>query len=73
MVFCLIMNRLIEVNLVTRKITKAVGRIATQSKLTLGTPMLQEIGGFRDYVEGMWMMLQHEKPDDWLLLVKPTP
>ena len=55
---------------VTRKITKAVGRIASgmQSKLTLGNINASRDWGFAgDYVEGMWMMLQHEKPDDWVL------
>lgn len=60
---------------VTRKITKAVGRIAsgTQSKLTLGNINASRDWGFAgDYVEGMWMMLQHEKPDDWVLATGET-
>ena len=55
---------------VTRKITRAVGRIykGLQSKLTLGNLDASRDWGFAgDYVEGMWMMLQHDKPDDWVL------
>ena len=55
---------------VTRKITKAVGRIhmGIQEKLTLGNLDASRDWGFAgDYVEGMWMMMQHEKPDDWVL------
>ena len=69
------MNRLIEVKPLLRKITKAVGRIAsgTQSKLTLGNINASRDWGFAgDYVEGMWMMLQHEKPDDWVLATGET-
>ncbi len=55
---------------VTRKITKAVGRIhmGIQSKLTLGNLDASRDWGFAgDYVEGMWLMMQHKKPDDWVL------
>ena len=55
---------------VTRKITKAVGRIhmGIQSKLTLGNLEASRDWGFAgDYVEGMWLMMQHKKPDDWVL------
>ena len=55
---------------VTRKITRAVGRIhkGLQSKLTLGNLEASRDWGFAgDSVEGMWMMLQHDKPDDWVL------
>ena len=55
---------------VTRKITRAVGRISQglQSKLTLGNLDASRDWGFAgDYVEGMWKMLQHETPDDWVL------
>ena len=60
---------------VTRKITRAVGRIAAglQSKLTLGNLDASRDWGFAgDYVEGMWMMLQHSKPDDWVLATGET-
>ena len=55
---------------VTRKITRAVGRIkqGLQSKLTLGNLEASRDWGFAgDYVEGMWKMLQHSKPDDFVL------
>ena len=39
-----------------------------QSKLTLGNLDASRDWGFAgDYVEGMWMMMQHDKPDDWVL------
>ena len=52
---------------VTRKISRAVGRIHNniQSKLTLGNLEAFRDWGFAgDYVEGMWLMMQHDKPDD---------
>tara|TARA_Y100000590_G_scaffold60472_1_gene64416 strand:+ start:7961 stop:8995 length:1035 start_codon:yes stop_codon:yes gene_type:complete len=55
---------------VTRKITRALGRIyyGIQSKLTLGNLDAHRDWGFAgDYVEGMWMMLNHKVPDDWVL------
>ena len=55
---------------VTRKITKAVGRIylGIQTKLTLGNLDASRDWGFAgDYVEGMWRMMQYEKPEDWVL------
>ena len=55
---------------VTRKITRAVGRIHNnlQKKLTLGNLDAARDWGFAgDYVEGMYMMMQHDKPDDWVL------
>ena len=55
---------------VTRKITRAVGRIklGLQSKLTLGNLDAKRDWGFAgDYVIGMWKMMQHETPDDWVL------
>ena len=55
---------------VTRKITRAVGRIyhETQNKLTLGNLEARRDWGFAgDYVVGMWKMLQHETPEDWVL------
>ena len=60
---------------VTRKITRAVGRIisGTQSKLTLGNINASRDWGFAgDYVEGMWMMLQHSTPEDWVLATGET-
>ena len=55
---------------VTRKITRALGRIhhGIQTKLTLGNLEANRDWGFAgDYVEGMWMMMHHKEPDDWVL------
>ena len=60
---------------VTRKITRAVGRIKneTQNFLTLGNLNAYRDWGFAgDYVEGMWLMMQHDKPDDWVLATGET-
>ncbi|MBA0592003.1 hypothetical protein Gorai_008991, partial [Gossypium raimondii] len=57
-------------NFVTRKITQVVGRIkiGLQSKLFLGNLQASRDWGFvGDYVEAMWMMLQQEKPDDYVV------
>lgn len=57
-------------NFVTRKITRAVGRIVagTQEKLKLGTLDAQRDWGFAgDYVEAMWKMLQADEPDDFII------
>jgi GDPmannose 4,6-dehydratase len=57
-------------NFVTRKITRAVGRIKVgmQSELKLGPLDVKRDWGYApDYVEAMWMMLQHDKPDDWVI------
>ncbi len=55
---------------VTRKITKGVARIklGLQDKLKLGdlTPK-RDWGYAPEYVEGMWRMLQAEKPDDYVI------
>jgi GDPmannose 4,6-dehydratase len=55
---------------VTRKITRAVARIhlGLQEKLYMGNiDAERDWGHARDYVEGMWMMLQHDTPDDYVL------
>jgi GDPmannose 4,6-dehydratase len=55
---------------VTRKITRAVGRIKVglQDKLALGNlDSLRDWGHARDYVEAMWMMLQQETPRDYVI------
>ncbi|HEX3885008.1 MAG TPA: GDP-mannose 4,6-dehydratase [Stellaceae bacterium] len=55
---------------VTRKITRAVGRISQglQQKLYLGNLDARRDWGFAgDYVEAMWLMLQREKPDDYVI------
>jgi GDPmannose 4,6-dehydratase len=57
-------------NFVTRKITIALGNIikGKQDKLVLGNiNSLRDWGHAKDYVEGMWLMLQQEKPDDYIL------
>jgi GDPmannose 4,6-dehydratase len=55
---------------VTRKITMAVARIreGQQDKLFLGNLDAERDWGFAgDYVEGMWLMMQHPTPDDYVL------
>ena len=55
---------------VTRKITKAAARIALgmQSSLSLGNLNAErDWGHTREYVEGMWRMLQHDHPEDFVL------
>eukprot|EP00831_Metopus_contortus_P003026 TRINITY_DN11129_c0_g1_i1.p1 TRINITY_DN11129_c0_g1~~TRINITY_DN11129_c0_g1_i1.p1 ORF type:complete len:281 (-),score=59.65 TRINITY_DN11129_c0_g1_i1:414-1256(-) len=55
---------------VTRKITRAIARIklGLQKKLFLGNlDALRDWGHARDYVEMMWMMLQQDKPDDFVI------
>ncbi|MDC3103230.1 GDP-mannose 4,6-dehydratase [Acidimicrobiaceae bacterium] len=55
---------------VTRKISRAVARIYhnIQNKLTLGNlDAVRDWGFAGDYVLAMWMMLQHDKPDDWVI------
>ena len=60
---------------VTRKISRAVGRISNeiQKSLTLGNLSASRDWGFAgDYVEGMWLMMQYEQPDDWVLSTGET-
>ena len=55
---------------VTRKITRAVAAIESgrEEKLFLGNlDSLRDWGDARDYVLGMWMILQQDKPDDYVL------
>jgi GDPmannose 4,6-dehydratase len=55
---------------VTRKITRAVGRIkeGLQDKLFLGNLDARRDWGFAgDYVEAMWLMLQQDEPDDYVV------
>ena len=55
---------------VTKKITKAVARISQdrQAVLSLGNLDAKRDWGYaRDYVEAMWLMLQQEKPDDYVI------
>jgi len=60
---------------VTRKITRAATRIkeGLQDKLFLGNLQASRDWGFAgDYVEAMWMMLQQEKPDDFVVATGQT-
>ncbi|MCU0337445.1 MAG: GDP-mannose 4,6-dehydratase, partial [Sediminibacterium sp.] len=60
---------------VTRKITRAVARISMglQETLYLGNLDAQrDWGHAKDYVEGMWLMLQQEKPEDFVLATGVT-
>jgi GDPmannose 4,6-dehydratase len=55
---------------VTRKVTRAVGRIAQglQDKVYLGNLEARRDWGFAgDYVESMWLMLQRDAPDDYVI------
>ena len=57
-------------NFVTRKITISLSQIlkGTQEKLSLGNlSALRDWGYAKDYVEGMWMMLQQDEPRDYVL------
>lgn len=57
-------------NFVTRKITLAVARIkqGTQEKLFLGNLDAKRDWGYaKDYVECMWLILQHDQPDDFVI------
>lgn len=57
-------------NFVTRKITIAAGRVACglQDHLELGNlNALRDWGYAKDYVECMWLMLQQDKPDDFVI------
>jgi GDPmannose 4,6-dehydratase len=60
---------------VTRKITQAVARIERgfQRRLYLGNiDALRDWGHARDYVEGMWMIVQQEEADDYVLATGET-
>jgi GDPmannose 4,6-dehydratase len=57
-------------NFVERKITLGLGKIlrGESDRLTMGNLDSQrDIGNSKDYVEGMWMMLQQDTPDDFVL------
>lgn len=63
------------VNFVTRKITLAVANIMAgkQEKLSLGNMDAKRDWGFAgDYVEGMWRILQQDKPSDYVLATNET-
>ncbi len=60
---------------VTRKITRAAGRIklGLQKRLFLGNLDAQRDWGFAgDYVKAMWLMLQQDKPDDYVVATGRT-
>ena len=60
---------------VTRKITRAVTRIklGLQEKLYLGNLDAKRDWGYaRDYVEAMWLMMQAERPDDYVIATGET-
>ena len=60
---------------VTRKITRAIANILSgkQDKLMLGNlDAKRDWGHAKDYVEGMWLILQQEKPDDYVLATGET-
>lgn len=57
-------------NFVTRKITMALGNIikGKQDRLVLGNiNSLRDWGHAKDYVKGMWLILQQDKPEDYVL------
>ncbi len=60
---------------VTRKITRAAARIklGLQDRLALGNLEAHRDWGFAgDYVEAMWLMLQHDEPDDFVIATGET-
>ena len=62
-------------NFVTRKITLAIANIiaGNQEKLSLGNMNAKRDWGFAgDYVEGMWRILQHDVPKDYVLATNET-
>jgi GDPmannose 4,6-dehydratase len=60
---------------VTRKITRAVAaiKLGRQKRLYIGNlDAKRDWGHARDYVEGMWLMLQHPQPEDFVLATGET-
>ena len=60
---------------VTRKVTSSVARIklGLQDKIVMGNLDAQRDWGFAgDYVRGMWLMLQQDEPDDYVLATGKT-
>lgn len=60
---------------VTRKITRGLARIklGKEKKLYLGNLDAKRDWGYaKDFVEGMWLMLQQDKPDDYILATNET-
>ena len=63
------------VGFLTRKVTKAVAAIKLGSQETVYLGNLdasRDWGDARDYVKGMWLMLQQDKPDDYVLATGVT-
>lgn len=63
------------IEFVTRKVTDAVARIVArqQKELRLGNIHAKRDWGFAgDYVEAMWLMLQHQSPDDYVIATGRT-
>jgi len=57
-------------NFVTRKITIGISNILSGKSKTIklgNIDSLRDWGHARDYIEGMWLMLQHDVPDDYIL------
>jgi GDPmannose 4,6-dehydratase len=57
-------------NFVTRKITLGLGKILrgeTENLVMGNIDSLRDWGYAKDYVEGMWMILQHDEPEDFVL------
>jgi GDPmannose 4,6-dehydratase len=62
-------------NFIERKITKGLGKIlrGEAEYLVLGNiNSKRDLGNAKDYVEGMWRMLQQDKPDDFVLATNET-
>lgn len=63
-------------NFVTRKVTKYIGKVINQQtsdKLELGNLMAhRDWGHAKDYVKGMWLMLQQQTPEDFVLAMGQT-
>jgi len=60
---------------VTRKVTRAVAQIkaGTQDKLYLGNlDAMRDWGYAKEYVEAMWLMLQQDQPDDYIIATGET-
>ena len=62
-------------NFVTRKIARAAARISRglDNELVLGNlDAMRDWGRAQDYVQAMWMILQHDKPDDYIVATGET-
>jgi GDPmannose 4,6-dehydratase len=66
------MNHILHlgVNFVTRKITRGVAKVylKQQDSIELGAlDSKRDWGHARDYIEAMWLMLQHDTPEDFVI------